>query len=469
MKHGKPAVSEHKKAMIEKVLHEVLMAVRPTPNEIRVLTARSNEIMGRLKAAAPKNVEIILAGSVARGTQVRGSSDIDIFLLFPKTMKEERMEAEGLKIAKSIVKRKMKESYEIKYAEHPYTRLFLHDVNVTADIVPAFKISSAEEMGSAVDRTQLHNEFVNTKLTEKQRNDVRILKTFLNARSVYGAEAAVEGFSGYLCELLVYYYGSFIKVLESFAEIRLPAVLDILNKGQEVKNAKEVSKRFNSEFVVIDPTDRNRNVAANVSKESIGKTVLGARAFLRNPSVHTFYVKGHSHEKIMKALKELEEFLNIDIYLMAFRLPDITEDILWQQLKRLRQQIVQHMEHAEFKPILSFQSISGREAIMALFIGNAENRVSEIRGPSALIGKAAEGFIESHKKTYVFFDGDRLVSIEKPKFKSSKEAARAVISKNNIKFPSYISKKGARLYINSFPERYAIMLHDALHEKIAHE
>ncbi len=469
MKQHKPVLGESKKAKIEKVLHEVLMAVKPTPTEIRALTARSNELMGRLKQAAPRNVDIILAGSVARGTQVRGSSDIDIFLLFPKTMKEEKMEAEGLRIGKRIVNKKMKESYEIKYAEHPYVRVFLGDINATADIVPAFKISRAEEMGSAVDRTQLHNEFINTKLSEKQRNDVRILKTFLNSRDIYGAEARVEGFSGYLCELIVYHYGSFINFLERFSSLKLPSVLDPINKGQDVKNVRELTKRFNSEFIVIDPTDRNRNVAANVSKESIAKAMLGARAFLKNPNIHTFYTRGHSHDNTVAAIKKLEDFLGVDIYLLAFRLPDMTEDILWQQLKRLRMQMIQHLERMNFGPTLSFQYITDRSAIVAFLMSNSTNRSSLVRGPSALILSAAEPFIEAHSKTYAFFDGDRLVSIEKPKFKNAKDAVQNLLTRRDLKFPSYLNRKSVKLYVNIFPEHYSIMLHDAINEKIVRD
>ena len=52
----------------------------------------------------------------------------------------------------------------MKYAEHPYTKVVLGDRGINADIVPAYKIKDASERGTAVDRTQLHNEFVNSTL-----------------------------------------------------------------------------------------------------------------------------------------------------------------------------------------------------------------------------------------------------------------------------------------------------------------
>ena len=467
MKRGNGRLSEGKKRAAEKVLHRVLLDVKPTPNEIELLNERSNELMGRLKDEAPRNVDILLVGSVARGTQIRGTSDIDIFLLFPKTMDERRMEAEGLKIAKRVIK-KGGERFEIKYAEHPYTRMFLKGIAATADIVPAFKISNAEEMGSAVDRTQLHNKFVNSKLSQKQRNDVRLLKAFLDARSVYGAEARIEGFSGYLCELLVYYYNSFIGVLERMAELKLPLAIDILNKGSEKHNVSEVVKRFNSDFVVIDPTDRNRNVAANVSLGSIAKAALAARTFLDKPSVNTFYTEGYSDSWATGLLRKLKS-LDMEVLLVSFRLPDMTEDILWQQLKRLGERMAHELRQHGFPPIQSLQNIRGQDAIVAFVLERREKRADVIAGPSAIMSGASEAFLKSHDRHYaMFLDNDRIISIENSKYATAGDVLRRIISQNNIKFPSYINKKGARLYSGRMPVRYQALLKEALEDKAVH-
>ncbi len=458
-------VTKAKLARIESVLHKVLMDVKPTSNEIRLLNEKANELMGRLKEVAPRNVDILLVGSVARGTQIRGTSDIDIFLLFPKTIDERKMEAEGLRIAKQVIN-KGGERFEIKYAEHPYMRIFLKGVAATADIVPAFKISKAEEMGSAVDRTQLHNQFINAKLSQKQKNDVRLLKSFLDARNIYGAEARIEGFSGYLCELLVYYYGSFVGVMNSFSTLRLPVAIDALNRGKEKHNVSEMAKRFGSDFVVIDPTDHNRNVAANLSIGSLGKAALAARGFLGNPGVNTFYTKGYTGSWAGHMLKKLNSSLGIDVVAISFKLPDMTEDILWQQLKRLNERMGQELHHNGFEPIQSLQSISGTDAIIAFLVPNIEKKATAVQGPSALMGSAAGAFMESHSRSgMLFLDHDRIISIEKVKYSTAGEVLRSIISQNNIKFPSYISKKGTKLYINRMPGRYARMLHEALEDK----
>lgn len=445
---------------LNKLLHRVLIDVRPTPSEISAITAASNDVMGRLKKAVPKNVEIMLLGSISRGTQIKGTSDIDIFLLFPKSMEEEKMEKLGIRFAKKIVKKG--ESYEVKYAEHPYLKLNLSGINATVDIVPAFKISSADEMGSAVDRTQLHNEFINRSLSQKQRNDVRILKSFLDHHGIYGAEAKITGFSGYLCELLVHYYGSFVGVVEAFANIRMPLVIDPLSR-KTVEDAHAFAKRFGKDFVVIDPTDRNRNVAANVSDRSLGKAVFYSRMLIKNPNIDTFYGKGYSDINASAKLRSLQDKISANIDAIAFRLPNISEDILWQQLAKLRGSISAELRRHGFELITSFQCISRNAAVIAFISGKNAPGHSIVKGPSPLMGAAAESFIKRHKRSLLMlFDNDRIISIDEREFESVHAFIKASISEKNKNFPSYLANSKIIVYSRDIPEEYAKLLYKAI-------
>jgi len=47
------------------------------------------------------------------------------------------------------------------------------------------------------------------KLSNSLKEEVRILKKFFFHIDVYGAEIAKEGFSGYVSEVLISYFGSF--------------------------------------------------------------------------------------------------------------------------------------------------------------------------------------------------------------------------------------------------------------------
>ena len=125
---------------------------------------------------------------------------------------------------------------------------------INVDIVPAYKIKNAEERGTAVDRTQLHNEFVNSNLNVRQRDEVRVLKAFLKAHGIYGAEARIEGFSGYLCELLIYHYGTFANLVTAMANLKLPLIINT-GKSRKMNNENTASmlKLFGKRLIVVDP------------------------------------------------------------------------------------------------------------------------------------------------------------------------------------------------------------------------
>ena len=444
------------------LLEEVLQNSKPTETESQEVRAAINEVMGRLMKKTPKNVEILLAGSAARGTQIKGNSDIDIFLLFPRKLKVSIIEKKGLEIAKKITDRKRNESFIIKYAEHPYTRLILADLNINVDIVPAYKIENAKERGTAVDRTQLHNEFINSHFTDKQRDDVRILKSFLKAHDIYGAEAKIEGFSGYLCELLTYNYGSFLNLVTAIANINIPLVIDVTAKKVGNKDNQQLQKKFGREFVVIDPTDSERNVAANVSNESLFRFVLASRYLLKSPDTKSFYGSKESDLYSERKLLGIRNILGINLYVLHFDVPDIAVDIIWQQLKKVRLRIQETLERNGFNPLICLQNVEGKNAVIGIFINNVHITVSKIIGPRLRMGDAVEQFTKAHKDALlVSIEDDRIYSIEKAKYANPEKLIRAFLKSSSATLPSNIKAGKVSLYIDKIPEKYAKLVYSA--------
>ena len=113
-------------------------------------------------------------------------------------------------------------------------------------------------------------------LTSKMKNEVRILKTFLQSNGIYGAEIAKQGFSGYVSEVLIINYKSFENVIKSISKIKENEVIG------------KTTKKFDTSIVIIDPIDKNRNLAAAISNENIGKFILASRAFKEKPSLEFF-------------------------------------------------------------------------------------------------------------------------------------------------------------------------------------
>ncbi|MEM0148188.1 MAG: CCA tRNA nucleotidyltransferase [Candidatus Micrarchaeaceae archaeon] len=447
-------MGDEKDAAIRSIFKHVLHNIKPTPKEIDAITYAANMVMARLEKVLSKNVEIILAGSVARGTQLKSESDIDIFLLFPKSGDERKMEKKGIDAAKKIVNVKQGESYTLKYSEHPYLQLMLKDPPVKVDIVPAFKIADSFELGSAVDRTPLHNDFIRSHLTEEQKDEVRILKAFMHNHYVYGADSSVNGFPGYLCELLIHYYGSAANVLKNFANISLPMCLDPKNKA-EIKD-EAVFKKFNSNFIVIDPTDQNRNVAAAVSSDTLGRFSMAASIFLMKQSLDAFYGPRFDMTNTSAKLVKLCNTLNLDVYAIVFNVSDITEDIIWQQIRRFGKNLLQQVLKSSFLPVMSIENVGEGSAVYAIFV-NKKAYVLPIRGPSPFIKPASLQFAGSHSIVYI--SNNYLFAIEKAKYVTFKEFLNKLLNKD-YPLPSYLKKSKMQIFSNRIPEEYAKLIYE---------
>src|SRR3989441_7039623 len=223
------------------VEEQVLARIRPSPDEEARIESVVRELLERLRAALKSkgwDAKPFLAGSVAKGTHLTGT-EIDVFVAFPPDLPRADLEERGLALGKLL------EKGTHRYAEHPYTRGWYNGFEV--EIVPCYRITDATQRLSAVDRTPLHVDYVLGHLQEDQATEVRLLKAFAGGIGVYGAEAKIHGFSGYLCELLVLKYGSFRGVLEAAKS---------WHPGTKVEFETPAGRAFNEPFVVVDPVDR---------------------------------------------------------------------------------------------------------------------------------------------------------------------------------------------------------------------
>ena len=93
-----------------------------------------------------------------------------------------------------------------------------------------------------------------------------------------------QGFSGYVAEVLVWNFGSFEEVIRSIAKIKTKQVIG------------KSTKKFDTPISIMDPIDSQRNLAAAISNENIGKFVLLCRRFLKKPSISYFKTKKENHQ-----------------------------------------------------------------------------------------------------------------------------------------------------------------------------
>src|SRR4030065_2673287 len=247
-------------AKIKHVCSQVLLKISPTAEERKKILAIAKELERKVAISArKKGVEAVVRveGSVAKDTWLKDEPDIDVFMCLPPTIPRKTLGTVSLEIAREATEgwRQVE-----RFAEHPYLEAFVEGFRV--NIVPCYCAGRGEWL-SATDRTPFHTDYVNKRLNQSLRCEVRLLKRFLQGIKVYGAEIKVGGFSGYLCELLVIHCGSFVGTLEAFAKCGVGIVIDIENyyAGRE----RELRLLFDEPLVVIDSVDKGRNVASSVN------------------------------------------------------------------------------------------------------------------------------------------------------------------------------------------------------------
>ena len=296
----------------------VLVRLRPTEEERGHICGLARRLLAAI--AQSGKAEGMVVGSVARHTWVRGDRDLDIFMLFDPSLPREALETEGIALARSIAE-SFTDRYHEKYAEHPYINATIDDVDV--DLVPCYNVDSAERIQSAVDRTPFHTRYITDRINGLI-DDVLLLKQFAKAGGIYGSDQMTEGFSGYLCELLILHYGGFSPLIEAAASWRPGFVIDVENHG---------AKKFDEPLVVIDPVDSKRNVAAAVSLNRMAGFVELARGYRERPAYEFFL---HPMERcILK--KELEETIarrRTFVFGITFKTPPYIPEVVVPQLKR---------------------------------------------------------------------------------------------------------------------------------------
>jgi len=333
---------------ISKVLAAVRNRVTPKASERARIGVLVDKLEKKVASAAKElgvKVVVRLEGSMAKNTWLSGECDVDIFMRVTRAMPRKSLGEVCLRIARKATEGS--EQIE-RFAEHPYLEAFIDDVRV--NIVPCYDAKPGRWL-SATDRTPFHTDYVNGHFDEQLRGEVRVLKKFMKDIGVYGAEIKVGGFSGYLCELLVLHYRSFVNVLRAFAVGKQRIVVDIENsyKGRE----NELGLLFNESLVIVDPVDKGRNVASAVQCNRLHTFAAAARAFLETPSLDFFYPKPTS----ALTLKELKARLakrGSAIIFAVFGRVEAVPDVLWGQLYRSQRSLRKLVVLSDFSLLRDF-------------------------------------------------------------------------------------------------------------------
>lgn len=320
---------------MDKIQKKVIEKITPTEEYRKKLKKIVKEIEKELKKEIKKRklpADVILVGSIAKDTYLMNNMDIDFFICFPKNFKKEKIAETTQKIGKTLLI-----NTEESYAEHPYIRGYYKDYYV--EIVPCYKIEKASQKLSAVDRTPLHTEYVKKNILKEQKKEVRLFKQFLKGINCYGAEAQIQGFSGYLCEILILYYKSFDNLIKNAKNWK---------KGIKLALKDGKYPDFDTPLVFIDPVDPDRNVASALSEKKFDLFIKASKDYIKNPSVNFFFpkpIKPWSYEKIKNKIKKQ----NCRYIGIVFNEPDLIDENLYPQIRKAESSIEKACKEKDFE------------------------------------------------------------------------------------------------------------------------
>ena len=375
---------------INQIRAPILLRIKPTDSEKSRLASLAESIISRINAIAAQegtSASAQLVGSSARGTWISGEHDLDIFIMFPPDVERSELEEKGLCIARKMAEES--QSSEERYAEHPYIHAIFDGFEV--DLVPAFNVASAVDIKSAVDRTPFHNIYVSS-MIKGLEDEVLLLKQFMKGIGVYGSELKTHGFSGYLVELLVINYGSFVKVLEAACEWKSGITIDIEKHGCAVHG---------DPVVVVDPTDPARNVAAALSLDNMCIFIDKACEFMEKPN-ETYFTVQVQEPLGDDEFKKTLDARGTSLIALEFAAPDVVEDVLFPQLHKLEDSVREMLERYDFRVYNS--SVWAKDKAVALFELETASlpQVKRHTGPHVWAKEHASAFKSKYKDSNTF-------------------------------------------------------------------
>src|SRR3989344_226171 len=258
---------------------KILEQIKPTEEEKRSIKKLIESVLKKIKI---EDAKFELGGSYAKDTFLTGNYDIDVFVKFPYKKYRNKDISE-------MLHKKLGFGHKRIHGSRDYFQL--QRKKYTFEFIPVLDIKNSSQAKNITDVSPLHKKWVKQHL--KNPDEVRLVKKFCRAQEVYGAESYIKGFSGYVLEILIVHYGSFFNFIKAVSKWILPVYIDV---SRHYKNKEEALKKINKSktsngLIIVDPTQKERNAAAAISKEKVSMLINSCKEYLRNPSDEFFIEK----------------------------------------------------------------------------------------------------------------------------------------------------------------------------------
>ena len=317
---------------VYRLLEQVAQALRPGEAVYEVLDHVLAEINKQL-SLREISAQASAGGSVAKGTFLRTSHDVDVFVRFEAAYADDSLADLLASCVKGFSARRV----------HGSRDYFIFDFRgFSFEVVPVLRISSASEARNVTDASPLHVEYFR-KRGEGLEDEVRLTKQFAKAAGVYGAESFIRGFSGHVIDLLVIRYGSFFELVRAACQWEAPVVIDL--ESHHTNPLLAIDQAKHAPLLVVDPIQPSRNAAAALSQEQFSAFVHAAQSFVEDPSARFFRVEQFSMRSLIQELSE------VDGYPLLFELSfdaDEKRDVAGARVRKFFERLVDEFVRAGF-------------------------------------------------------------------------------------------------------------------------
>jgi tRNA nucleotidyltransferase (CCA-adding enzyme) len=313
------------------------------------------------------------------------------------------------------------------HGSRDYFNLKIKD-NFFIELVPVRKVTKPENAENITDLSYSHVRFINKNVkTQKILDDIKLAKAFCYASNCYGAESYIKGFSGYSLELLVYNYKGFLNFIKAISKMN-PDERNVIDSEKQYKNPKQVLLDMNtskliSPIILVDPTFKQRNALAALSKETFIRFQKHCEQFLKSPSIKSFEIKKVDIGKLREnALKNKNEFLFLEI-----NTGKQEGDVAGSKLYKFYNHISTELNKYFLIKNKGF-NYNGKKSARVFFVLKKRDFVL-YGGPNTKDKKNVVKFKKEHKKTYT--KGKRLFGedfVKKWKVKNKKKVGEMSIS-----------------------------------------
>lgn len=370
--------------------------VELSKDELKRMKKEAGEFIDLIKKEIKKNkidADVFVGGSFAKGTLVKsGEYDVDIFVRFDWKYEDLSLHLED--IMKGIAKI-FKYPVTKMHGSRDYFRVEKGDL--TFEVIPVLRIKKVKEARNVTDQSYFHVNYVKRNVNEKMKREIAFAKKFCKAQRVYGAESYIGGFSGYGLECLMINYGSFSKMLKELSKVKERLVID---PSKQYKNKSKIfvemnESKMNSPLILVDPTWKERNVLAALTRETFEKFQESAIEFLKKPSEKYFEKKEVDGDELrILAKKKKADFVHLEIE------TDKQEgDIGGTKMKKFYRYLLKEL-FDYFEIIESDFYYSGEGVKSDLYlVGKAKKEVVRI-GPPISMKKEIQEFKKVNKKTF---------------------------------------------------------------------